>query len=298
MELRQIESFVAVAEELHFGRAARRIHLSQPALSQQIKRLEAELGFELLTRTQRSVELTPAGTAFLDNARQLLADADRMVVEASLAAAGRTGTLRLGYVGSALFSVVPPIVRALRSRAPGIELSLVEMKSELQFDEMRAERMDAGFVKAPAADVAGFAVRPVHREGIGLAVASGHHLSGADAIALAEVADEPFVIFPRAAEPDTFDLLMRFCADHGFVPTIAQEALSLQTVLGLVATGLGIAFVADSVMESSARSGVTYVRLEPPTPLLTTALARPSDTTNPAVALLEEITAGTVAPIA
>ncbi|MEO1063926.1 MAG: LysR substrate-binding domain-containing protein [Actinomycetota bacterium] len=290
MDLRQIESFVAVAEELHFGRAAARVHLSQPALSQQIKRLEQELGFELLTRTQRRVGLTAPGTTFLDHARRVLADVEEMVTVTRRAAAGRTGTLRLGYVGSALFGVVPTVMRAMRTEAPDVQVTLVELRTDEQLAAMRHGRLDAGFVRAPAGAVDDMIITPVLVEPIGIALPAEHPLASRPELALAELAGEPFVMLPRVVEPNSFDLLMAACSAAGFTPDVAQTARSPQTLLGLVASGLGVAFVADSVMTNSARDGVAFVPLEAPAPEIVSALARPADATNPIVDLLADLT--------
>lgn len=290
MDLRQIASFVAVAEELHFGRAATRVHLSQPALSQQIKRLEHELGFQLLTRTQRRVELTAPGATFLDHARRVLADVDEMVTQASRAAAGRTGTLRLGYVGSALFSVVPKVMRTMRAEAPEVQITLVELRTEEQLAAMRQGRLDAGFIRAPRGPVDDMAITPVLREPVGIAIPADHPLAARAELALAELAEESFVMLPRVVEPDSFDLLMAACSNAGFAPEVAQTARSPQTLLGLVASGLGVAFVAESVMRNSSREGVAFLPLEPPAPVVVSALARPAATTDPIVHLLADLT--------
>lgn len=289
MELRQLESFLAVADELHFGRAAERIHLSQPALSQQIKRLERELGVELFARTQRSVALTAAGAALLEPAARILGDTADLASIARRAADGTTGSLGLGYVGSALFSVVPPLMQALADEAPGIDVTMIERKTEEQLEAMRTGELDVGVIKQPQQPPAGFEVVPVFTETIGVALPDRHRFAGKEEIDLAELADDPFVIFPRAAEPDTFDTLMAACTDAGFTARIAQTGTSLQTVLGLVASGIGAAFVVESVMENSRRDGVSHVRLTPPTPQLTTALALPVESRNPAVAVFAEI---------
>ena len=289
MELRQLESFLAVADELHFGRAAERIHLSQPALSQQIKRLERELGVELFARTQRSVALTAAGATLLEPAARILGDTADLASIARRAADGTTGSLGLGYVGSALFSVVPPLMQALADEAPGIDVTMIERKTEEQLEAMRTGELDVGVIKQPQQPPAGFEVVPVFTETIGVALPDRHRFAGKEEIDLAELADDPFVIFPREAEPDTFDTLMAACTDAGFTARIAQTGTSLQTVLGLVASGIGAAFVVESVMENSRRDGVSHVRLTPPTPQLTTALALPVESRNPAVAVFAEI---------
>ena len=289
MDLRQIESFVAVAEELHFGRAAKRGHRSQPALSQQIKRLELELGFELLRRAPRQVELTAPGATFLEHARRVLGDVEQMVTLTRRTAAGRAGALRSGHVGSALFEVLPPVVRAMHAEAPDVHVTLVELRTEDQLTAIRHDRLDAGFVRAPRRVPDDMVVTPLLREPIGVALPDDHPLAGEDRIDLGDLAAEPFVLLPRQAEPDSFDLLMAACAAAGFSPRAAQTAPTTPTVLGLVASGLGVAFIAASVMANSARTGVAFVELRPPAPELTTALVRPVAVVNPAAEVFAEV---------
>ena len=289
MEFRQLESFLAVADELHFGRAAERVHLSQPALSQQIKRLELELDADLFHRTQRSVALTAAGAALIDPVSRIVDEVDALADLARRAAGGQVGTLGLGYVGSALFSVVPPLMQALADEAPGIDVTMVERKTEEQLDAIRRGALDVGVIKQPRQPAAGFEIVPVFAETIGVALPERHPLAGTDEIELRDLAGDPFVIFPRDAEPDTFDTLMAACTSAGFTARIAQTGTSLQTVLGLVASGIGCAFVVESVMANSRREGVSFVRLAPPTPTLTTSLTWPTDATNPAVATFAEV---------
>lgn len=282
MELRQLESFVAVAEELHFGRAARRVHLSQPALSQQIMRLEHDIGVQLLSRTQRTVRLTPAGQEFLDDVRRLLGDVRAAVVRAERIAGGRTGSLRVGFVGAALYSVVPPFLRALRDRLPDVEVALTEQKTADQLAGLRHDRLDLGFVHRPDNDLDGIEQTDVFHESVAIALPDDHPQVDTDRVPLDALADDAFVLFPRALEPDTYDRFVTLCAAAGFVPDVRQEATSLQTVLGLVASGLGVAFVAASVTTGLSRRGVVFRPLEP-APRLVTTIARATANDNPAI---------------
>lgn len=291
MDLRQIESFVAVAEELHFGRAAKRIHRSQPAISQQIKRLEQELGFELLTRAQRRVELTAAGATFLEHARRVLDDVDQMVTASTRTASGRTGAVRIGHVGSALFEIVPAVVRAMRTDAPDVHLTLIEQRTDEQLAAIRHGRLDGGFIRAPRRPPDDMVMTPLRREPIGMAVPADHPLATEAEIDLAMLADEPFVLLPRHVEPDSFDQLTAACSAAGFSPQPAQTGVTTLNLLGLVASGFGVAFIAHSVMENSQRDGVAFVALRPPAPELTMALIRPATVVNPAVEVFAQVAA-------
>jgi DNA-binding transcriptional LysR family regulator len=287
VDLRELGSFVAVAEELHFGKAARRTHLSQPALSQQIQRLEKEFGFALFTRNRRRVALTPAGGLLVERARQLLDDADEMIKAASRVASGRAGSLRIGYVGAAPYGALPGIIRRLHENAPDVEVSLVEYKTVQQLALLEQGRLDAGFIHVPAQPLDGFHVTELSREKLCIALAAGHRLAAPRRVRLAELADEPFVMFPPALEPDTHERIMRACAGHGFAPRVTQQASTLQAVIGLVAAGLGAAFVSASVAQGMHRDAVVFRPLSPPVLELTNGIAWREDHDNPAISSLQ-----------
>jgi DNA-binding transcriptional LysR family regulator len=289
VDLRELESFVAVAEELHFGKAARRAHLSQPALSQQIQRLEKEFGFALFTRNRRRVALTPAGGLMIERARQLLDDADEMIAAASRVASGRAGSLRIGYVGAAPYGALPGIIRRLHEKAPDVEVSLVEHKTVQQLELLEQGRLDAGFIHVPAEPLAGLHIIELGREKLFVALVAGHRLAAPRRVRLAALADEPFVMFPRALEPDTHERIIRACAKHGFVPRVTQEASTLQAVIGLVAAGLGAAFVSASVAQGMHRDAVVFRPLSPPVLELTNGIAWRDDHDNPAIGSLQSV---------
>lgn len=289
IELRQLELFVAVAEELHFSRAARRVHLSQPALSQQIKRLEDELGVLLLARTRRSVELTDTGNALLERARVQLDDATRLEADIRLHAAGQVGSVRIGFVGSALVTLIPRIVDATRTQYPDIELSLSERKSAELLGNLHDNRLDLAFIYEPSGPPEGITVERMTEEEMGAALPAKHRLVKTSELQLADLAGEPLILFPRALEPDTYDRLAQRCASAGFVPTVAQEADNLQTILGLVASGMGIAFATAMVMEHLQRAGVTYREFRAPAPTVATSLAYMTDSTNQAMRLVVDV---------
>jgi DNA-binding transcriptional LysR family regulator len=263
MELRHLKYFVAVAEELNFSRAAERLGIAQPPLSQQIRRLEDELGVPLFLRTRRRVELTDTGRAILAEARAALAQAERIANLARRAAAGEAGVLRLGFSSSALYTVLPEILRAFRARAPAVTLSLLERTSEEQVHLLAAGALDAGFIRLPIESAApSLAVRSVLREPLLAALVRDHRLSRAGAVAVRALEREPFIMVARQAAPGLHDQIIALCAHGGFRPTIAHEAAELSTIIGLVSAGLGVAIVPSSARTLSP-GRVTYRALKP-----------------------------------
>jgi len=257
MELRQLRYFVAVAEELHFRRAAERLHISQPPLSQQIRALEEELGFALLIRTRRRVELTPAGSAFLRDARALLAELEGAIATARRIDAGQTGRLRISFVGSALFAIVPRMVERFRSSRPGVEIELRERPTVDQLRAIRAGSADVGLVRPPIDDEAGLRVQTVLRERTVAALPVGHPLAALTRLPLRRLAAEPLVLFPREQAPGFHDLLIDSLAATGSAPRVIQYAPEMLTIIGLVAAGTGVSLVPASV-NRLALDGVTY----------------------------------------
>jgi DNA-binding transcriptional LysR family regulator len=289
VELRQLRYFVAVAEELHFRRAAARLHVSQPPLSQQIRALEAEMGCTLLARTRRRVELTPSGAAFLRDARALLADLGGAVATARAIAAGQTGRLRVGFVGSALLSVVPGIVHRFREARPGVEVELRERPTVEGLRGVLDGTVDVGLVRAPIEDAAELRCVSVLRERTVAALPANHELARLRRIPLRRLAAEPLVLFPRDQAPGFHDLLMRSLAASGVHPHVVQYAPETLTIVGLVAAGIGVSLGAESVARL-ALDGVTYrpVIGAPDAELL--AVARADDDSPLVAAFIEHAT--------
>ena len=257
MELRQLRYFVAVAEELHFRRAAERLHISQPPLSQQIRALEEELGFALLVRTRRRVELTPAGAAFLRDARSILSELDGAVAGARRIDAGQTGRLRINFVGSALFSIVPGTVERFRRSRPGVALELRERATVDQLRAVRAGLADVGLVRPPIDEDDSFRVQTVLRERTLAALPAAHPLAALRRVPLRRLAAEPLVLFPRDQAPGFHDLLIDSLAGAGSAPRVIQYAPEMLTIIGLVAAGTGVSLVPASVARL-ALDGVAY----------------------------------------
>ncbi|MFT3769028.1 MAG: LysR family transcriptional regulator [Minicystis sp.] len=266
MELRHLRYFLAVAEERHFGRAARRLHIAQPPLSRQIQALEAELGFPLFDRARRRVELTPAGAVLVAYARRVIETLDIGLREAGRAAAGQIGRIAVGYPSSVAFSGLPELLRAFRTRSPAVDVVLREMPPQEQVDALKDGRLDVGFIRGPLRDT-DLASRLVRKEPLVVALPEGHPLAAHAKIAIGMLAHEPFVSFPRPRGPAFFDSIMRLCNDAGFTPRIVQEAPQLDLV-SLVAAGFGVAILPDSV-GSVGRPGALFRPLAgvPPTEL-------------------------------
>jgi DNA-binding transcriptional LysR family regulator len=257
VELRQLRYFIAVAEELHFRRAAERLHISQPPLSQQIRALEHELGFALLVRTRRRVELTPAGAAFLRDVRTLLGELDGAVATARRIDAGQTGRLRINFVGSALFSIVPGTVERFRRARPGVALELRERATVDQLRAVLAGVADVGLVRPPIDDDGVLSAQTVLRERTIAALPAGHPLASLTRVPIRRLAAEPLVQFPRDQAPGFHDLLIGALAGTGAGPRVIQYAPEMLTIIGLVAAGTGVSLVPESV-KRLALDGVTY----------------------------------------
>jgi DNA-binding transcriptional LysR family regulator len=292
MELRQLRYFVAVAEELHFRRAAERLHISQPPLSQQIRALEDELGFALLERTRRRVQLTPAGEAFLRDARAILGELEGAVTTARRIDAGQTGRLRIGFVGSALLSIVPGTVERFRSSRPGVAIELRERSTVDQLRAVSGGVIDVGLVRPPIEDEAGVRAETVLRERTVAALPAAHPLAALARVPLRRLGAEPLVLFPRAQAPGFHDLLIGALADTGAGPRVIQYAPEMLTIIGLVAAGTGVSLVPASVSRL-ALDGVAYrpVSGAPRSELL--AITRAGDDSALVRAFVAEATAAT-----
>ncbi|HEY8582204.1 MAG TPA: LysR substrate-binding domain-containing protein [Capillimicrobium sp.] len=273
MELRHLRAFVAVAEELHFGRAAKRLHIAQPPLSQQIRRLEAELGVTLLHRSTRRVELAPAGQVLLARARELLADAEATVEDTRRAARGEFGRLAIGFTGSATYALLPSLAAALRERLPGVVLDLRgEMLTPAQVEGLADGSLDLALLRPPV-EHPDLVVEVVRREPLVVAVPASHPLAQAPAIALEDLADEPFVLYPSHFRSVVHQAVAETCARHGFQPRCAVEASETSTLVSFVAAGVGVSLVPASVQRMTV-AGAVYRPLARETVEVELAVAR------------------------
>lgn len=258
IELRQWRQFVALAEELHFGRAAARLHITQPPLTQAIAGLEAALGARLFERNQRSVQITPAGAALLPEVRELLARAQALPELARAAAAGELGRLRLAFVSTVGFDLLPRWVRAFREQWPQVSLELIEATGDVQLEMLARGEVDAGFVlHSPGFIAPGLAQALIASEPLLVALPESHPLAAEERPALRELLAEPLVIFPRRILPSLFDAIFGLYNAAGRVPQVSQEAIQMQTIVNLVSAGLGMAWVPQSVRQFQ-RPGVVY----------------------------------------
>ena len=254
-ELRHLRYFVAVAEELHFGRAARRLGIAQPPLSQQIRQLELRLGVSLFIRTSRQVALTPAGEALLRGARRVLAEMGLATAAARRAATGETDALRVGYTDSAALSVLPSAIRRFRETLPSVHLDLVEGSTAAQIDAVTRDLVDLAVVRGPVAQPA-LRTEVVLRESFLVALPESHPLGGFAEIELRALAGEPMVLFPRHLAPEFHDTIIALCRAASFTPLIGYEGAEYQTILSLVAARLGVSLVPRSVGNLQRRGEV------------------------------------------
>ncbi|MEZ2408881.1 LysR substrate-binding domain-containing protein [Bosea sp. RCC_152_1] len=249
MELRQFRQFIAVAEELNFRRAARRLNMAQPPLTAAIKRVEEELGALLIERTNRIARLTPAGQVFLEEATRTVAQAERAITVTRRAGRGLTGTLRVTFLASAMNSVLPGLLREFRERFPEVELDLEERPSDKQVSALLEERADIGFVALPFLERRELTIEILLEDHFVLALGQDHPLADRAQIDLAALAGEKWIMFPRRHGPALYEKVHMACANAGFAPDIAMEALGTQAMVGLVGGGLGVALVPRSLCD-------------------------------------------------
>lgn len=260
MEFRHLRYFLALSEELHFGRAARRLHISQPPLSLNIRQLEESMGARLFHRTSREVRLTAAGRAFVPAARALLEQAAEAARHAREVEQGFEGRLRIGLVSSMLYRGLPDLVREFQGRHPQVRVMLRELNSQDQMTEMLQGRLDVAFVhtvRVPA-EVSRLLVAS---ERFLCCVPAGHALAGARRLKLRQLQEEAFVMFSREASPDYYERVLAICSDAGFYPEVRHEVRHWLSVVSMVAQGLGVALV-PAALEASGIPGAAFVPIE------------------------------------
>jgi DNA-binding transcriptional LysR family regulator len=256
IQLRHLRYFVVLAEELHFSRAARRLNVSQPPLSQQIRQLEEIVGSALFLRTSRRVQLTAAGVVFLDGARRSLAEVERTVAAVQRAAHGERDVLRVGFTDSAALGGLVEIVRAYRAAYPDVHLDLISGTSQGQIDALERDAVDVALVRGPAASATARTIT-VRREPFVVALPADHPLTRRQTVAVRALRGEPFILFPRHLAPAFHDVVIALCQRAGFSPDVRHESAEYQTILSLVAAGLGLTIVPASVRNVKV-SGVVY----------------------------------------
>lgn len=246
IDIRQMRYFVALAETLHFGRAAERLHITQPPLSRQIAALEADLGVRLVERHSRRASLTHAGRRFLEDARAVVAAFDQACRNARLAERGELGELSVGFMMHAAYTVLPNLMRRFMAGRPEVRVELREMVPDLLPDAVLAGRFDAGILFDPG-PVRGLATHRIHRERLCLALHPGHRLAGQAVVGAAQLAGEPMIVAPSDAAPVLRDAIVAYCRAGGVEPAFRLEAQLQQTIVSLVAEDLGIALVPESM---------------------------------------------------
>jgi DNA-binding transcriptional LysR family regulator len=258
---RALQQFIVLAEELHFGRAAARLHMSQPPLSQALARLEERLGVRLLDRAGKAVALTEGGRVFLDEARALLRQQEQAVLHTRAASAGQRGTVAMGFVGSVSYGLLPELLALYRREAPAITVQLHEMPSTDQREALDAGRIDLGIVRLPLADADGLRMQTIRRERMVAVLPKGHRLAQRRAIGLAELADETFMVFPPERVLSLHAKTLLACQAAGFSPRTGLTAWQMPTMVSLVAAGQGVALLPAQTMHMP-HPGVRYRPLQ------------------------------------
>jgi DNA-binding transcriptional LysR family regulator len=264
MELRHLRYFMAVAEELNFSRAAERLHIAQPPLSQQIRDLEMEMGVTLFDRTKRRVELTAAGRVFVEKIQQVFGQIEQAVEAAQRASRGEIGCLSLGFNSSATYSVLPTLLNAFRERCPEVILDLHELTTQQQLIHLQQQQIDACILYLPI-DLEELEVISVLQEGMAIAIPSSHPLATFTQVSIRAFSQELFVLPPARLGSGLYNQIMQFFQQTGFSPIAVQEATQLQTSISLVAGGVGVALIPAS-LRNLQRAGVVYQSLIEPTP--------------------------------
>ncbi len=283
MELRHLRYFVAVAEELHFTRAAERLGIKQPPLSLQIRRLERELGTSLFHRLTRGVELTETGALLLDEARGVLDHVERVKAGVQSRARGETGCIHLGFADATCFQpLVPGIIRAYRERCPGVLVSPEGRNTPLLVAGLRNREIDVAFVRPPLSNGEGLAIEPLVEEPMVIVLPESHPRAGDRSMPLAALAEETLILFPRAIGPGLHDAIIASCQRVGFCPKLGQEAPQISSTVHMVAAGFGASIAPQSIAQIHL-AGVAYIGIEGEAPRAPISLAYRRDDRSTAV---------------
>ncbi len=260
LDLQQLKCFVVLAEELHFGRAAACLHISQPPLSLKIRALEKRLGLQLFQRSSRHVQLTHSGEILLHEARRLLCNAEQLVTLAASLKLGEAGTLAIGYNAVMSYRLMPNLVSAFSARFPRVKLTLHEMVSAEQITALRERRLDVGLLRPPLPT--GFRTLPLGDEDMLVFLPANHPLAAQDTIAIEMLANEPMVMFSKLEAAYLHHLVMDICAEAGFMPMVAQETRHIHAIVALVGAGMGLALLPASATHINM-NGVEVRPLKP-----------------------------------
>lgn len=283
--LPQLHAFVVVAEELHFGRAAARLGIAQPPLSQQIRRLESKVGHALFNREPGGVTLTTTGHELLPAAQRALTSLADGLAAARAAGSGRTGRLRIGFAASLALTVLPDLLCRFRERFPDVRLDVQEMTTAPQIAALYDKAIDVGLLREPTDDRAELCFRTVLTEPYVAVLPTSHPLAAQRLVPLAQLADHPFVLLPRSVGPGLHDQIIGLCATAGFTPQVAQQAVEWQTICALVKAGLGVALAPASIRRIRLK-GIAFRRIESGTVRSRVAIAWRQGDPNPRIAHL------------
>ncbi len=293
MELRQLRYFLTVAEELHFGRAAEREHIAQPALSQQVRRLEQELGVPLFDRTSRRVKLTEPGRVFVSHAQRILEQAEDAIALVRQAGRGREGRLRLAYTNGSDRGVPAAVVGRFRAEHPLVELTLSTQYDEASRVQLRAGELDAAFFWMPLGDYGDLACRRVATEPLVVAVHERHHLAALDGVTAEHVAAEPLVWFARHWFPGAWDtIIASVFTRRSLTPRVVVEEVSQEAMVRSVGAGAGVTIVTATTATELNVQNVVYRRFVDPVPTVDVGIAWRRDDTSPILRSLVDIAAG------
>ncbi len=287
MELRQARAFVTIVDEGHVGRAAERLHVTQPTLSSQVAALERAVGVPLFDRSRRSLALTPAGEVFADGARDLVRRAASLVTAAQRAHRGELGVLRIGFVQSATFAALPALLRTFREAWPSVRVEVTAMTTLQQVAALAEDTVEVGLLRPPVHG--DLSLRTLSRDPLVVALPGGHRLSRRERVYLADLAEEPFVLYGRESGPSVHDTIIGFCRDAGFSPRIVQEAVDVQTIVALVAANLGVSLLIAPTPQTD--SSVVFRPLVEELPPWEMALAWSRGNPSPVLARLLETVA-------
>ncbi|MBD2774274.1 LysR family transcriptional regulator [Iningainema tapete] len=281
MEFRQLQYFLAVAEELNFSRAAKKLKIAQPPLTRQIRKLEQELGVELFLRNNRRVEMTEAGKAFLEESRRTLEQVEHSMRVAQGASRGKIGRLVVAFEGSSAYDIVPASIKTYRERFPDVELVVLGMTTHEQVQALHAGAISVGFVVPPLkGKEKELVVEAVLQEPLVLALPENHPLASQSKVKVRSLANEPFIMAQRESGCGMYDQVMAICLRAGFSPKVTQEVNEMQVMLGFLAAGLGIALLSASVKQFQ-RPGVVYRELQPSCPEVALAVLWRRNDTSP-----------------
>ncbi|WP_455359251.1 LysR family transcriptional regulator [Streptomyces sp. SYSU K21746] len=282
LPLRQLHTFVVLAEELHFGHAATRLGIAQPPLSQQIRRLEDKVGHALFSREPGRITLTPAGRELLPAARHALTGLADGLAAAREVGSGKTGRLRIGFAASLALTVLPGLLRTFRERFPAVELDIQEMTTAPQLAALHDRTIDSGLLREPPTDDAELGFETVLTEPFVAVLPSAHPLAAQRTVRVEQLADSPFLLLPRTVGPQLHDQITSLCIAAGFTPQVAQHAVEWQTVCALVETGLGVSLAPESIRRIRLK-GVAFRKIEPNTARTRVAVAWRKNDSNPLV---------------